>query len=337
MSKSKSAQPESKSTVVIPIKGKHYTVSICHLRHDTLKFYPENPRIYSVLHDGAGEAPSQEEIQTCLQDMDHVRELKEDIGENDGLIEPLYVKEATLEVVEGNSRLAAWRMLAEDNAVKWETVKCAILPKEVNDSAIASLLGQLHLKGKKDWRPYEQASFLHRRHYKDKISITNLAKEVPLKKRGIEHRIAVIDYMIKQGDNKIERWSHWDELLKNRKIQQAFKDHAGFEEAVVKSIKSGTIKAVEVRDKVKVLCRTKSEKPINQFIGGATIDDAVKTAKSLGGDHTALHKIKRFRLWVVEGGTKRDIKSAPDKVRQEIGWELKKIKAQVSSLIKVAK
>ena len=100
-------------------------------------------------------------------------------------------------IVEGNSRLAAYRLLAEENAIQWGRVKCAILPKEVNDSAIASLLGQLHLKGKKDWRPYEQASFLHRRHYKDKISITNLAKEVPLKKRGIEHRIAVIDYMIK--------------------------------------------------------------------------------------------------------------------------------------------
>ena len=61
------------------------------------------------------------------------------------------------------------------------------MPKEVHDSAIASLLGQLHLKGKKDWRPYEQASFLHRRHYKDKISISNLVEEVPLKKRGTGH------------------------------------------------------------------------------------------------------------------------------------------------------
>lgn len=336
MSEPKTTKPEAKSTVNIPIKGKDYTVSIKHLRHDTLKFYPENPRIYSVLHDGGGKVPSQDEIQECLQDMDHVRELKEDIKENGGLIEPLYVKEATLEVVEGNSRLAAYRMLAEENAVQWEKVKCAILPKEVHDSAIASLLGQLHLKGKKDWRPYEQASFLHRRHYKDKISVTNLAKEIPLKVRGINHRIAVIDYMIKQGDNKIERWSHYDELLKNRKIQEAFKDHAGFEEAVVEKIKSGTIKAVEVRDKLKVVCRTKSEKPIQQFIDGSSIDEAVKTAKSLGGDHTALHKIKRFRSWIVESDTKRDIKSAPEKVRKEIGWELRKIKTQVAALLKIA-
>jgi hypothetical protein len=337
MSKPKSTPSENKSTVDIPIKGKNYTVHIRHLRHETLKFYSENPRVYSVLHDGVGTAPSQDEIQQCLQDMDHVRELRDDIKENGGLIEPLYVKEATLEVVEGNSRLAAYRMLAEENAIQWEKVKCAILPKEVHDSAIASLLGQLHLKGKKDWAPYEQASFLHRRHHKDEISISNLAKEVPLKKRGIEHRINVIDYMIKQGDNEMKRWSHYDELLKNRKIQAAFKDHAGFEEAVIKTIKSGNMKAVEVRDKLKVVCRTKSEKPIKQFIDGATIDAAVKTAKSLGGDHTALHKIKRFRQWVVEGDTKRDIENAPEKVRQEITWELRKIKSQVATLLASAK
>jgi len=323
--------------VEIPIKGKNYTVSIQHLKHDTLKFYPENPRVYSVLHDGAGNTPTQEEIQECLQEMEHVRELRDDIKENGGLIEPLYVKEGTLEVVEGNSRLAAYRLLAEENAVQWERVKCAVLPKAVHDSAIASLLGQLHLKGKKDWRPYEQASFLHRRHYKDKVSITNLATEVPLKKRGIEHRIAVIDYMIKHNDNKIDRWSHYDELLKSKKIQAAFKDHAGFEEAVVARIKSGSIKAVEVRDKLKVVVRTKSEKPINEFTKGGSIDDAVKTAKSLGGDHSALQKIKRFRLWVVESETKQDIKNAPEKVRQEIGWELKKIKVQIATLLKVAK
>jgi hypothetical protein len=337
MSEPKKTKSESKSTVVIPIKGKEYTVSISFLRHEDLKFYPENPRIYSVLHDGAGTAPTQEEIQACLQEMEHVRELKEDIKENGGLIEPLYVKEETLEVVEGNSRLAAYRMLAEENALQWETVKCALLPKQVQDSAIASLLGQLHLKGKKDWRPYEQASFLHRRHYKDKVSISNLVKEVPLKKRGIEHRIAVIDYMIKQGDNKIERWSHYDELLKNKKIQAAFKDHTGFEEAVVKTIKSGKIKAVEVRDKLKVVVRTKSEKPIKQFIEGAPLDDVFKAARSLGGDHTALHKIKRFRQWIVEATTKRDIQNAPEKVREEIGWELKKIKTRVTTLLKAAK
>src|SRR5438874_2736090 len=99
MRKPKPPETESKSTINIPIKGKDYTVSIKHLRHDTLKFYAENPRVYSALHDAAGDSPTQDEIQECLQAMEHVRELRDDIKENGGLIEPLYVKDITLEVV----------------------------------------------------------------------------------------------------------------------------------------------------------------------------------------------------------------------------------------------
>jgi hypothetical protein len=336
MSEPKSTKPAKKGTTIIPIQGKNYTVSTCHLRQDSLKFYPDNPRIYSVLHDDDDDkVPTQEEIEEHLQEMEHVRDLRDDIRENGGLIEPLYVKEGTQEVVEGNSRLAAYRMLAAENAVKWELVKCALLPKEVNDSAIASLLGQLHLKGKKDWRPYEQASFLHRRHHKDKISIQALKKEFNISEKAIKHRIAVIDFMIKHKDNKLARWSHYDEILKSRKIKKACEDHADLEEAIVEKIKSGEMKAVEVRDKLKVVCATKSEKPIQHFLDGGTLDDAVKTAKSLGGDHTALQKIKRFRSWVVSNGAKQNIKNAPEKIREEIVFELRKIKTQVNTLLKI--
>src|SRR5439155_3181016 len=117
-----------------------------------------------------------------------------------------------------NSRLAAYRLLAGKNAVEWELVKCSLLSKDVSDSSIASLLGQLHLKGKKDWRPYEQASFLHRRHKKDKITIPALTKEFNISEKATKHRIAVIEFMIKHNDNAIERWSYYDEMLKSRKI-----------------------------------------------------------------------------------------------------------------------
>lgn len=319
----------------IPIQGRNYLVRIQELRQEDLRFYPDNPRIYSVLHNDENHAPSQEEIEECLKGMEHVRELRIDIEENGGLIEPLFVKEKTLEVVEGNSRLAAYRILADTNAVKWEKVKCAILPTDIDDSAIASLLGQLHLKGKKDWRPYEQAAFLHRRHYRDKVSITDLSKEIPsLKYRTIKHRIAVIDYMIQQGDNTIGRWSHYDEFLKSRAIQEACKNHAGFEEAVVGRIKAGKLKAQEVRDKLKVVCRTKSS--VKQVISDAPIDEALHTAKTLGGDHTALNKIKRFRKWFVTRDAKRDIKDSQPGVKNEIKFELQQIANQIEKFLKAA-
>jgi hypothetical protein len=319
----------------LTIRGKTYNVVNCYLKQDKLKFYQENPRVYSALHDDDETKPSQEDIEVHLKDMEHVKELKKEIEENGGLVEPLYVKSSTSEVVEGNSRLAAYRILAEKNAVKWDLVKCVLLPEEVNESAIASLLGTWHLKGKKDWSPYEQASFLHRRHRKEKISIKALEKEFNLKEKSIKHRIAVIDFMIKHKDNKTARWSHYDEFLKSRKIKQACEDHTDFEDAIVDRIKNGNMKAVEVRDKLKVICSTKSEKPIKHLISGGSLDEAVKSAKSLGGDHTALQKIKRFRSWIVESDTKRNVKNAPEVVRKEIGWELRKIKTQVAALLKI--
>lgn len=337
MSKPKTAISAKNSEIQIPIRGEVYTVSVCHLKQETLKFYPDNPRVYSVLHDHDGKIPSQEEIEEHLQTLDHVRELRDDIRENGGLIEPLYVKETTLEVVEGNSRLAAYRLLAEENAIQWERVKCAVLPKKVSDSAIASLLGQLHLKGKKDWRPYEQASFLYRRHRKDKITIPALTKEFNISEKAIKHRIAVIDFMIKHDDNTIGRWSYYDEFLKSRKIKKACEDHTDFEETVVGKIKSGEIKkAADLRDKLKVVCGTKSKKPIEQLISGETLDDAFKAAKTLGGDHTALQKLKRFRTWIVGSARKQDVKGAPEKIKDEMRYELRQIKTQVDKLLKLS-
>ena len=209
MSVSKTPKTSSFPVTPITIRGKVYMAKLCQLKHSDLRFYADNPRVYSALHDGNGKAPSQEEIEEHLQTLEHVKELRQEIKENGGLIEPLYVKESTLEVVEGNSRLAAYRLLADENAIVWEKVLCAVMPKEVTDSAIASLLGQLHLKGKKDWRPYEQASFLQRRHHKEGISIPTLQKEFNLGDKLIRHRIAVIDFMIKHADNTVERWSHY--------------------------------------------------------------------------------------------------------------------------------
>jgi hypothetical protein len=242
-------------------------------------------------------------------------------------------------VVEGNSRLAAYRLLADDNAIKWAKVKCALLPKAVDDSAIASLLGHLHLKGKKDWRPYEQAAFLYRRHKKDKITIPALKREFNISEGAIKHRIAVIAFMIRHNDNTVGRWSHYDEFLKSKKIKKACEDHADLEETIVERIKSGAIKkAADLRDKLKVVCGVRSEQPLKQFISGkASLEDAFKTAKSLGGDNKPLQNIKRFRTWFGEADTKRGITEATKTVRQEIAYELRQIRARSDTLLKSLK
>lgn len=321
----------------IPVQGKVYTITYCHLRHEELQFYADNPRVYSALHDGEANSPTQDEIEAHLQKKDHVRELRDDIRKNGGLLNPVIVKDTTKEVVEGNCRLAAYRLLGKEDPIKWERLRCFVLPPPVNDSDIASILGQLHLKGTLDWRPYEQAAFLHRRFTIDKVSVPDLTKEIPLTEREIKHCIEVIEYMIKHDDNTLERWSHYDVMLRNRKIQKAVQDHPGFEDKILAIIKSGTVKATDFRDKLKVVCSTKSPEPIKQIVDGKPLATAFEAAKSLGGDHSSLLRFRRFRELILDPDTKKDIASANPKVKADLAFELTKIKKRIPELLKLTK
>ena len=84
----------------------------------TLKYFSENPRIYFAIDVDESE-PTQEEIQEKLIKMDHVKELVQDIKLNGDLIDPIIVKDGSFEVLEGNSRLAAYRELYKRDPLKW--------------------------------------------------------------------------------------------------------------------------------------------------------------------------------------------------------------------------
>ena len=134
------------------IRNEDIPVRTVWIEQSKLKFFVDNPRIYSVVRAG-GKTPDQTEIYEELLEQEHVRELKEDIRLNGGLIDPLIVKDGTLEVLEGNSRLAACRWLYENdkaNAPLWGKVKCTLLPADIPEPLIFAILGQYHIRGKKD-------------------------------------------------------------------------------------------------------------------------------------------------------------------------------------------
>ena len=154
------------------------------LAQQKLKFFADNPRVYSVMRAN-GKQPTQEEIQQQLSELEHVKELREDIKRNGGLLEPLIVRGGSFEVLEGNSRLAAYRQLATKEPIKWSMVKCTLLPPDVDAALVFALLGQFHIKGKKDWAPYEQAGFLYRRFKDHKVPVSTLAAELGLGRSGL--------------------------------------------------------------------------------------------------------------------------------------------------------
>ena len=179
---------------------------------------------------------------------DRIKQLKESIKSNGGLIEPVFVRDGDMVVLEGNSRLAAYRLLNKQDPIKWAKLKVTLLPADIPDSAVFTLLGQFHIIGRKDWNPYEQAGYLYRTINDSNKPIEILATELGITTSYIKKLIDVYEYMIEHDDNHPSKWSYYEEMLKNRGIKKAFDEVPGLEDKIVSDIKNNNIRmAIDIR------------------------------------------------------------------------------------------
>lgn len=320
--KAKDVLPKPVNDTLI-IRKKKIPITIEFRRQDSLKFYIENPRVYSVVRQDE-EEPSQEDIEAALRQREHVKQLRIDIESNGGLTDAVIVHGGTQEVVEGNSRLAAYRMLAERDPIMWANMKCNVLPANIDDSLIAALLGQYHLAGKAEWPPYEQAGFLHRRFYKHNVDIPSLAREMPLKHGTIKLYIETYQFMVDEDDNTSARWSYYFEYLKNKKIQKARERYPKFDDVLMDKIKSTEMTAQELRDKLPVICD--SPKTVRKMLSGdLTFDDAFEEAESSGVASDAFKKLSKFRRWLGTSEAERQVLQSKGPAAGKIKFEVEQI------------
>ncbi len=315
------------------IRGEDVPVRTLWIDQSKLKFFVENPRIYSIIRAG-DRKPEQEEIYTKLLELEHVRELKEDIKLNGGLIDPLIVREGTFEVLEGNSRLAGYRWLYQnDTPDAWAKVKCTLLPADIDERLIFALLGQYHIKGKKDWQPFEQAGFLHRRFRNHKQDIPTVATELGLRVGAAEHLIRVYEFMLERGEATPERWSFYFEYLRNAKIKKARDQYPDFDKLIIGKIRSNEIKrAVDIRDSLPLICDG-PPRYLKRFCEEKIdFEEALEHARDAGGDNADLQKIAKFRKWVAGGDTENDLADNPKNIRDKIEYELSQIEKRIAKI-----
>lgn len=317
----------------LTLSGKELGVRLGILKQAELSFYPENPRLYSIVQAGEKE-PSQAYIQEKLGAMDHVKKLVQSIRANGGLTDPLIVQDGDFFVLEGNSRLAAYRILARNDPIRWGEVKVKLLPKEMDENLIFALLGEYHIIGKKDWLPYEEAGYLYRRNTQYQITPARMAEELGESQRKINHYIKVYSFMVKHSDNDVNRWSYYDDYVKNAHIKKARKEHPEMDEKVVSKIKSGEIqKAVDVREKVAVIAKA-GEKVLNVFLSGNNnLEKCYERAIARGVNNTWYNRMHKFRAQVSDPDTKTDLMDMPESHRKKCIFELKKIERAVSLLL----
>lgn len=328
--------PDNAVRDTILLRGREVPVFACELPHATLKFYPENPRIYSEVWQSEDDPPTQEVIFHVLAKADHVRDgLVPSIRLNGGLIEPILVRDNI--VLEGNSRLAAYRVLThQDGGTKWLNIRARVLPSDVSESEVFSLLGEYHMVGKKDWLPFEQAGYLFRRFKHHGIEPEALALEVGLTKARVVHLVRVYDYMLANNERVAAKWSYYDELLKSRAFAEAAKTYPEFLKVVTEKIKDGDIaRAVDLRDQLPLIVKA-GGKTLRRFVEGKfCFADAVDDAKRRGAGNYHAKKLKDFRTWASDATAEEFAAMSEDEL-SNIRYELNKIQTRIGQLIRYA-
>ena len=105
-------------------------------------------KIFSSLEENE----RQEIIFEALKKNSSVKNLISDIKRHKGLMEPILVRCDTNAVIEGNSRLAAYKIFIheQESDEKWREIPCKLVSKLTYEQQTA-YLSQIHIKGKTPW------------------------------------------------------------------------------------------------------------------------------------------------------------------------------------------
>lgn len=314
------------------LKGQDIPTRTEEIEQVKLQFWVDNPRIYSLVRSN-GHTPDQQEICEQLLELPHVRELIHDIKSNGGLTDPLIVRDGDFVVLEGNSRLAAYRFLSSKDPIQWSRIRCTVLPEKIDEKLVFALLGQYHVKGKKDWAPYEKAGFLYRRHTEHGVELSTVAAELGIKIGDAKHLTQVYRFMMEHDDCDRDHWSYYDEYLKSKTIKKVREEYAAFDTFIVDQVKSSAIpKAMELRDQLPIIC-TGPKKILKRYLEEKiSFADAYESAVDAGGENYALKKLHRFREWLVLNETEDDLIESNKVVRDKMLFELKEIEKRAKKL-----
>ena len=271
------------------ILGETIPLSNDYLPIDTLKFLKDNPRVYACTHGHPDfgkllEGEQQDIILKNLLQEPSVENLIPDIKRHGGLMEPILVRLDTMEVIEGNSRLAVYRKLnenAEDG--EWELIPCNIVSR-LTDEQQAAFLNQIHVKGKTQWSAYEKANFAYVRKEQGWI-VKDIARLFGESEATIRTRIKVIKTMKSNRDSRRSHFSHYDVVVREQAISTEMDRRDDFRDFLLEKIKNqgsagedSDFTALELRKRLPVIL--KKPKELKKYMRGQTdLDESYQRAK----------------------------------------------------------
>ena len=272
----------------ITILGNKIHIKDDYINIHKLKFLKDNPRVYASTYgvsnfEDKTEEEQQEIIFREISDEPSVKNLKPDIKRHGGLMESILVRLDTMEVIEGNSRLAVYRQLHKEDPENgaWEHIPCNIV-SSLTDEAQAAFLNQIHVKGKTQWSAYEKANFAYVRKEKG-MQFSAIAKLFGESEATIRTRIKVIEMMKDNKDNTLDNFSYYNVLVRDKEIIKGMESAGGLK-TLLSDIKQTGLEedalftAQDLRNKLPVVL--KKPKVLKKYVArDIDLDQAYQRAK----------------------------------------------------------
>jgi len=252
-----------------------------------LEYYPENPRINYIISKFPPKQISQELIERELLKLEQTKERIKDLEDNKGLIDEVYV--LNNEVVEGNTRLCAYRRLCkkypDDN--RWKYIKARILQSDITDDELFYILGIFHIKGKTEWDAYEKAAYMNKMVYTFNKSPEDICKQLRIQRKNLDATLQAYKVMskkylssVKNNDNDsrddLKKFSYFDAFFHQKELVERAKGTPGFVDQFVEWVKEGRFtNAQSVRQLNKILSNKKSSKAFCESEPEEALEEAI--------------------------------------------------------------
>lgn len=303
---------------------------------DTLKFLKDNPRVYAVTHvePGFDQKPMEEQQEIIfekLKNQSSVKNLVPEIERHGGLIEPILVRLDTMEVIEGNSRLAAYRILRDrGQSDEWDLIQCHLI-KKLSEEQQAAFLNQIHVKGKTQWLAYEKANFAYVRSINGWVP-QHIAKVFGESVPTIRKRIKAIEMMKDSGDNEIRHFSYYDVLVRNVDAVAKMKESPALRDRLFEEIRRAPedledeqgFTAQKLRDGLRDIVR--KPKILARYASGAIdFEEASGRAKV-----SPAEKRVKDALALVEEISAKEVNGLPQNARNSLEQVVKKLDRAVA-------
>lgn len=192
-----------------------------------LKLDPKNQRLSYQLGQlrKEGKLGTDAELHEVLWAMDPVKDLYQSVFQNGGLIQDPITKEDGL-VVEGNCRTVVMRELRKKlpKDERFGSLYVQVLPPDFSEEQLVTLLGELHIAGKIEWRAYEQAEYVYKMSKQFGKSYDFLSSHLRWPRSKIAQKIAAYEetsiYLAETADPQgINRFSHFEEFMKKKELR----------------------------------------------------------------------------------------------------------------------